>query len=365
MQGTKSRQFDLESLLQENAIDEAIRISSLDGWSKVEQIGEGRFGEVWIYATPNKETPIAAGKHLKVQLWNLNEKQKTDLKARVNDFIAELNTLYKISSACSEHFVQFIGCYLGSRKLILFTEYMKNGSIREQILDNVLDEATALKYTYQTTQGLNFLHHYQGGRIVHRDIKCENLLLTSSYDVKLADFGLAHNLAVDNESYTMSQSAPCGFAGTVIYAAPEVLVGRPYGRRADIWSLGCTLVEMLTSHPPHANFWEKHKERAQFLFIEQAQADSSNQLQYIGHQLVPNASELVQRLLDCLFTKNEANRPTSDDVLGVFSENAPVPHYKIDGEKLQQLELKVKENRMGLNTSSSVRTAVGDHARSE
>uniref|UniRef100_A0A914VT13 non-specific serine/threonine protein kinase n=1 Tax=Plectus sambesii TaxID=2011161 RepID=A0A914VT13_9BILA len=362
MQGSKSREFDLESLVPENSIDEAIRISSLDGWSKIDQIGEGKYGEVWVYSTPNKETPVAAGKHLKVQRWNLNEKQKNDLKARVNEFIAELNTLFKISSACSESFVQFIGCYLGSRKLILFTEYMEIGSIRGQILEKPLDEVTALKYTYQTTKGLNFLHHYQGGRIVHRDIKCENLLLTSNFDVKLADFGLAHNLAVDNESYTMSQSAPCGFAGTVIFSAPEVLVGRPYGRRADIWSLGCTLVEMLTCHPPHANFWEKHKERAQFLFIEQAQEGSTNPLQYLGKQLVPNASTPVQRLLDCIFIKNEANRPRSEDVLSVFDKNGSAPSHKIDEEKLKELELQIKEKERASNTPSHVCTDGNNHA---
>lgn len=59
-------------------------------------------------------------------------------------------------------------------------------------------------------------------------------------------------------------------------------------------SLGCTLVEMLTTQPPHADFWHKHKERAQFLFLEQARPEATNQLQYIGHQLVPHASSAVQ-----------------------------------------------------------------------
>uniref|UniRef100_A0A914X417 Protein kinase domain-containing protein n=1 Tax=Plectus sambesii TaxID=2011161 RepID=A0A914X417_9BILA len=124
---------------------------------------------------------------------------------------------------------------MDSEKLILFTEYMENGSIREKIVDNPLKEATALKYTFQTTQGLHFLHHYKEGRIVHRDIKCDNLLLTSNDDVKLADFGLAHKLGIDNESTMMSQFAPSGFAGTVAHAAPQVLFGTPHSCRADIW----------------------------------------------------------------------------------------------------------------------------------
>lgn len=94
----------------------------------------------------------------------------------MNDFITELNTLYKISSACRERFIQFIGCYVDNKRLILFTEYLQNGSIKDQIVNAPLSESIALKYTIQAAEGLHFLHHYQEGRIVHRDIKCEDIL---------------------------------------------------------------------------------------------------------------------------------------------------------------------------------------------
>uniref|UniRef100_A0A914WS69 non-specific serine/threonine protein kinase n=1 Tax=Plectus sambesii TaxID=2011161 RepID=A0A914WS69_9BILA len=168
---TKSRQFDLESLVPENSIDEAIRISSLGDWSKKEKVGQGTYGNVWRYATPIKETPVAAGKHLIVKLFDLNEKEKTDLKAREDKFIAELNTLRKIPSAFREYFVHLIGYYLGCEELVIFTEYMENGSIKGQILDNPLDEVTALKYIFQTTHGVHFLHNLPVARIVHLDIK--------------------------------------------------------------------------------------------------------------------------------------------------------------------------------------------------
>uniref|UniRef100_A0A914VUH1 Protein kinase domain-containing protein n=1 Tax=Plectus sambesii TaxID=2011161 RepID=A0A914VUH1_9BILA len=199
MSELQSRETDLASLVPENAIDAAFRILSLEDWPKVEQIGQGAFGKVWKHGTPRKETPFAAGKHMKVQLWNLNKEQKADLELRINSFIREVDVLTKVSSKCHEHFVQFIGCYLDKKKLILFTEWMPNGSVKNHIIER------------------------------------DNLLLTIDNNVKLADFGLAHGLVVNNDSYTISQSAPSGFHGTIIYAAPEVLTGETYGRRADIW----------------------------------------------------------------------------------------------------------------------------------
>uniref|UniRef100_A0A914V2T2 non-specific serine/threonine protein kinase n=1 Tax=Plectus sambesii TaxID=2011161 RepID=A0A914V2T2_9BILA len=346
-QGSSERQVDLASFVPINSIDAAIHITSLDSWSENEQLGQGGNGEVYKYTTRNSKTPIAAGKHVKVQLWNLSKKQKNDLQTRIVTFVTELNMLHKISSECKERLVQFIGCHVGSKKLILFTEFMPNGSVKDHIIYNPLSESTALKYTFQAAQGLKFLHHYPGGRVFHRNIKCHNLLLTSEYDVKLADFGLAFCLSNDpianNDSGFGSQSEPSSSAGAVTYTAPEVLAGATYGRSADIWSLGCALVEMLTCHPPHPDFWERHKERAQFLFIEQAQEGSTNPLQYSGHQLVPNASAPVQILLDCLFTKNKARRPRSNDVLEVFVYDDSASNYKIDDRRVEKLLSDIKE----------------------
>jgi serine/threonine protein kinase len=111
-------------------------------------------------------------------------------------------------------------------------------------------------------------------------------------------------------------------------------------------SLGCTLVEMLTCQPPHADFWIKHKERAQFLFIEQALAEPEHQLQYIGDQLVPDASASVQKLLDCIFIKDVENRPRSEDIVGVFACDSSAPACdSIDPAKLAKLQHRIREEQ--------------------
>ena len=80
---------------------------------------------------------------------------------------------------------------------------------------------------------LEYLHKEK--HIVHRDIKCSNILLDSEGNIKLSDFGCAEIDPEDSFS---------GLKGTLPWCAPEVIKGGKYGLKCDIWSLGCTIVEM-------------------------------------------------------------------------------------------------------------------------
>jgi serine/threonine protein kinase len=98
---------------------------------------------------------------------------------------------------------------------------------------------------------------------VHRDIKGANILIDNNGIPKLADFGAARKLAdVSLSTNGTSTNNPKSLQGTPLFMAPEVVLQSGYGRQSDIWSLGCTVIEMITGRPP----WSRFKTQVSALF---------------------------------------------------------------------------------------------------
>ena len=106
-----------------------------------------------------------------------------------------------------------------------------------------LDSRTIAHYTKQITRALLYLHT---NGIIHRDIKGANIMVTTKGIVKLIDFGCAKRYCQGIDGGTGMHSV----RGTPYWMAPEVICGDGYGRKSDIWSLGCTIHEMAVTKPP-------------------------------------------------------------------------------------------------------------------
>ncbi|XP_016473374.2 mitogen-activated protein kinase kinase kinase 1 [Nicotiana tabacum] len=142
-----------------------------------------------------------------------------------------------------ENIVRYYGTDKDDSKLYIFLELVTQGSLLSLYQKYHLRDSQVSVYTRQILHGLKYLHDRN---VVHRDIKCANILVDANGSVKLADFGLA-------KATKLNDVKSC--KGTALWMAPEVVnrKNQGYGQAADIWSLGCTVLEMLTRQFPYSH----------------------------------------------------------------------------------------------------------------
>lgn len=202
-------------------------------WEILAEIGDGAFGKV--YKAENKEKDIlAALKHVEI-------KSEEDIE----DFSVEINIL---TDCRHKNVVSLYEAFYYDSKLWMFIEYCGGGAIDSIMveLEKPLNEKQIRYVCHEMCEGLEFLHE---SKVIHRDLKAGNVLLTQEGDVKLADFGVS---AMNTKTVQRRDS----FIGTPYWMAPEVIMcetlkDSPYNYKADIWSLGITMIEFAQIEPPN------------------------------------------------------------------------------------------------------------------
>mmetsp|Transcript_15840 Transcript_15840/g.31001 ORF Transcript_15840/g.31001 Transcript_15840/m.31001 type:complete len:325 (+) Transcript_15840:101-1075(+) len=198
-------------------------------YTKLDKIGEGTYGLVYK-AKHTKTSEIVALKEIRLD----NEEEGTPSTA-----VREISILKQLQHS---NIVQLHDVIHTDTSLTLVFEYLDQDlkNYLDACSDTGIDEYTIKSFLYQLLQGIAYCHQH---RVLHRDLKPQNLLINMEGELKLADFGLARGFGIPVRKYTHE-------VVTLWYRPPDVLLGSTtYSTQIDIWGIGCIFGEMVTGRP--------------------------------------------------------------------------------------------------------------------
>jgi mitogen-activated protein kinase 15 len=212
----------------------------LKRYDLAQKLGKGAYGIVWK-ATDKRSKETVALKKIFDAFQNATDAQRTYREVIFLQQMGEHENIVQMQNVLKAD---------NHRDLYLVFEYMET-DLHAVIRANILQDVHKQYIMYQSFKALKYIH---SAKLVHRDLKPSNLLLNAECLMKVADFGLARSLLLDERSGTGggadSRDMLTDYVATRWYRAPEILLGsNSYGLRVDQWSLGCIFGEMLGAKP--------------------------------------------------------------------------------------------------------------------
>ena len=214
------------------------------------------------------------------------------VKQQINEYKLEASIL---SSIKSNYVVKYYDSFEENNNLNIVMEYCDGGDLYQFIEEKkkakyLLSENIIWELFIKMILGLSSIHKK---KILHRDLKSQNIFLTKNLEVKIGDLGVAKKLCQTNFAKT--------FIGTPYYLSPELCSEKPYNDKSDVWAIGCILYELCTyNHPFNAK-----SQGALILKILNNEPEKINQ----------NYSRDLQKMIDLLLNKNYSLRPSCADIL--------------------------------------------------
>ncbi|KAL3505219.1 hypothetical protein ACH5RR_035060 [Cinchona calisaya] len=257
-------------------------------WIKGKLLGRGTYGSVYV-ATNCKTGALCAMKEVDLI--------PDDSKAQecIKQLEQEIKVLRRLKHP---NIVQYYGTETIEDHFCIYLEYIHPGSINKYVQERcrAMTESVVRNFTRHIVSGLAYLH---SKKTIHRDIKGANLLVDANGVVKLADFGLAKHLTGQATDLSLKGS-PHWMAPEVLQAAMRKDTNSELAFAVDIWSLGCTVIEMLTGKPPWSDFSGV-----------QAMFNVLNKSPPIPDTLSPEGKDFLEQC----FRRRPADRPTAARLL--------------------------------------------------
>ncbi|CAL0334213.1 unnamed protein product [Lupinus luteus] len=246
-----------------------------------DEIGKGAYG--WVF----KGLDLENGDFVAIKQVSLENIAQEDL----NIIMQKIDLLKNLNH---KNIVRYLGSFKTKSYLHIILEYVENGSLANIIKPNKFGpfpESLVAVYIAQVLEGLVYLHE-QG--VIHQDIKGANILTTKEGLVKLADFGVATML-------TEADVNIHSVVGTPYWMAPEVIEMSVVCAASDIWSVGCTVIELLTCVPP---YYDLHPMQALFRIVQDERPP-------IPESLSPDITDFLHHC----FQKDARQRPDAKTLL--------------------------------------------------
>ncbi|XP_032467120.1 serine/threonine-protein kinase Nek5 isoform X2 [Phocoena sinus] len=254
----------------------------MDKYDVIKAIGEGAFGKAYL-AKEKSDSKHCVIKEINFEKMPIQEKE------------ASKKEVILLAKMKHPNIVTFFSSFQENNRLFIVMEYCDGGDLMKRIKKQrgvLLSEDQILSWFVQISLGLKHIHDR---KILHRDIKTQNIFLSKNGMVaKLGDFGIARVL-----NNTMELARTC--VGTPYYLSPEICQNKPYNNKTDIWSLGCVLYELCTLRHP----FEGNNLHQLVLKICQARVPP----------ISPRFSHDLQSLISQLFEVSPRARPSISSIL--------------------------------------------------
>lgn len=266
----------------------------INNYEIIKKISQGGFGV--IYLVLNKQTSERLVAKVNINTNIMNDRQSQFVKREISILMhVQHQTIIPLRGFSLFDFD-------GNQNVTIFMDYMKNGSLLS-LLDKEKDKICPSGYNNTKRQiilagiarGMMILH---GKNIIHRDLTSGNILLDEDFHPRITDFGLSKFFDPEH-----SKSQTLTDCGTAIYMAPEVILSDTYNTKADVYSFGILMFEIVTKSRAYSDFFSENKKANIFLLKKQVTEGFRPKIK------VP-IKEGLKKLIERCFSEDPKKRPT-------------------------------------------------------